>query len=86
MSKLNRIGNKLGLASTLGILLSIGMVLNQNSTQSSVSEVSQRADRQQQMSEAALKAESEMRNMQLAVRAVRLARTSAEVDKGRTDF
>ena len=86
MSKLNRIGNKLGLASALGILLSIGMVLNQNSTQSSVSEVSQRADRQQQMSEAALKAESEMRNMQLAVRAVRLARTPAEVDKGRKDF
>jgi hypothetical protein len=52
MSKLNRIGNKLGLASALGILLSIGMVLNQNSTQSSVSEVSQRADRQQQISEA----------------------------------
>jgi hypothetical protein len=39
MSKLNRIGNKLGLASALGILLSVGMVLNQNSTQSSVSEV-----------------------------------------------
>jgi len=86
MSKLNRIGNKLGLASALGILLSIGMILNQNSTQSSVFEVSQRADRQQQMSEAALKAESEMRNMQLAVRAVRLARTPAEVDKGRKDF
>jgi methyl-accepting chemotaxis protein len=86
MSKLNRIGNKLGLASALGILLSIGMVLNQNSTQSSISEVSQRADRQQQIAEAALKAESEMRNMQLAVRAVRLARTTAEVDKGRKDF
>uniref|UniRef100_Q07JN0 Methyl-accepting chemotaxis sensory transducer n=1 Tax=Rhodopseudomonas palustris (strain BisA53) TaxID=316055 RepID=Q07JN0_RHOP5 len=86
MSKLNRIGNKLGLASAVGILLSIGMVLNQNSTQSSVSEVNQRVDRQQQMSEAALKAESEMRNMQLAVRAVRLARTPAEVDKGRKDF
>ena len=84
--KLNRIGNKLGLASLLGILLSVGMVANQSSTESSVTEANQRADTQQQISDSALKAESEMRNMQLAVRGVRLARTPADVSKGRGEF
>ncbi|HEY0331893.1 MAG TPA: HAMP domain-containing methyl-accepting chemotaxis protein [Rhodopseudomonas sp.] len=84
--KLNRIGNKLALASGLGILLAIGMVANLETTESSVAEANRRADIQQQISDAALKAESEMRNMQLAVRAVRLARTPDEVAKGRSDF
>jgi methyl-accepting chemotaxis protein len=86
MFKINRIGNKLGIASAIGILLSIGMVANQTSTKSSVSEGNQRADLQQQISDVALKAESEMRNMQLAVRGIRLARTLEAVAKGRTEF
>jgi methyl-accepting chemotaxis protein len=84
--KFNRIGNKLGLASLLGILLSVGMVANQNWTESSVTDASRRAQIQQQISDSALKAESEMRNMQLAVRGVRLARTKADVSKGRAEF
>src|SRR6266404_721493 len=84
--KVNSIGNKLGLAGLVGILLSIGMVMNQAATESSVFEVNQRAEIQQQISDNALKAESEMRNMQLAVRGIRLARTPEEVAKSRSQF
>ncbi|QWG19736.1 methyl-accepting chemotaxis protein [Bradyrhizobium sediminis] len=83
---LNRIGNKLGLAGVAGILLAIGMVMNQTATESSVFEANRRAGVQQQISAIALKAESEMRNMQLAVRGVRLARTAEVVAKGRSQF
>lgn len=83
---LNRIGNKLGLAGFAGILLAIGMVTNQTATESSVFEANRRAGVQQQISSIALKAESEMRNMQLAVRGVRLARTAEVVAKGRSQF
>jgi methyl-accepting chemotaxis protein len=86
MIKINRIGNKLGLAGLAGILLSIGMVANQTATESSVFEANQRADVQQQIFDDALKAESEMRNMQLAVRGVRLARAPEEVVKVRSQF
>jgi methyl-accepting chemotaxis protein len=84
--KFNRFGNKLGLASLLGILLSVGMVANESLTESSITEANQRADVDQQIADNALKAESEMRNMQLAVRGVRLARTRADVDKLRGEF
>jgi methyl-accepting chemotaxis protein len=86
MFKINRIGNKLGIAGAVGILLSIGMVMNQTSTESSVLEANRSADMQQQISDVALRAESEMRNMQLAVRGVRLARTPEDVATGRTEF
>jgi methyl-accepting chemotaxis protein len=86
MVKLNRIGNKLGLAGLAGILLSIGMVANQTATESSVSDANRRANVQQQISDNALKAESEMRNMQLAVRGIRLARAPEDVAKGRSQF
>jgi len=84
--KINSIGNKLGFAGLAGILLSLGMVMNQAATESSVFEVNQRAEIQQQISDNALKAESEMRNMQLAVRGIRLARTPEEVAKSRSQF
>src|SRR3981189_334674 len=84
--KTNSIGNKLGLAGLAGILLSIGMVMNQAATESSVFEANQRAEIQQQISDNALKAESEMRNMQRAVRGIRLARTPEEGAKGRSQF
>jgi methyl-accepting chemotaxis protein len=86
MAKLNRIGNKLGLAGLAGILLSIGMVANQTATESSVFDANRRAEMQQQISDNALKAESEMRNMQLAVRGIRLARAPEDVVKGRGQF
>jgi methyl-accepting chemotaxis protein len=86
MVKLNRIGNKLGIAGLAGILLSIGMAANQTATESSVFDANRRAEVQQQISDNALKAESEMRNMQLAVRGIRLARAPEDVVKGRSQF
>ncbi len=86
MGELNRIGNKLGLAGLAAILLSIGMVANERATGSSAARAGLRAETQQKLSDAALQAESEMRNMQLAVRAVRLARVPDEVAKARGQF
>jgi hypothetical protein len=84
--KFNRIGNKLGLASLVSILLSVGMVANQSLTEQSITDANRRADVDQQIADNALRAESEMRSMQLAVRGVRLARTKPDVEKLRGEF
>jgi hypothetical protein len=51
MSRLNRIGNKLGLAGAIGILLAAGMVANQVATESTVTAANTRADRSQRIVE-----------------------------------
>ena len=81
MIKLNRIGNKLGLAGVVGMLLAIGMVANQMMTESTVTVANDRTDRLQRVSESTLAANLNMRQMQLAARGIRLARTPAEVEK-----
>ncbi|MCP9629602.1 methyl-accepting chemotaxis protein [Rhodopseudomonas palustris] len=86
MIKLNRIGNKLGVAGLVGISLAIGMVVNQSVTETKVAEATRVADREAEVSENALIAESEMRNMQLAVRGVRLARSTKEFEQRRGEF
>ncbi|ABD06955.1 methyl-accepting chemotaxis sensory transducer [Rhodopseudomonas palustris HaA2] len=86
MLKLNRIGNKLGIAGLIGISLAIGMVVNQSITESKVKEATRIADVEAQVSEKALIAESEMRNMQLAVRGVRLSRSLKELDQRTSQF
>jgi methyl-accepting chemotaxis protein len=86
MIKFNRVGNKLGLAGLVGILLSIGVVANEMRTEASVSEASRRADVQQQIAGHALRAEADMRSMQLASRGVRLATTKLEIDKADADL
>ena len=47
MVKINRVGNKLGLAGLIGILLSIGVVANQMHTETEFSGANRRADVQQ---------------------------------------
>jgi methyl-accepting chemotaxis protein len=86
MSKINRIGNKLGLAGVVGILLSAGIVANQMITESSVIQANQRADAQQKISDNVTRAETQMRNMQLAIRGIRLAKTRGEIEKGSVEF
>ena len=51
MIKLNRIGNKLGLAGAVGVLLAIGMVANQMVTELKIEGSSERAARSQQVAE-----------------------------------
>jgi len=86
MIKLNRIGNKLGLAGAVGVLLAAGMVANQMITEASIEQASDRASRSQRVADNSLSAHIDLRKIQLAGRDVRLARTSAEVDKTIADL
>jgi methyl-accepting chemotaxis protein len=82
MIKFNRIGNKLGLAGAVGVLLSIAMLTNQMVTESSVNAANQIADKQQGVADHTLATDIALRRMQIGIRDVRLARTPAEIDKG----
>ena len=86
MIKLNRIGNKLGLAGAVGVLLAIGMVANQMVTELKIEEGSERAARSQQVANNSLAAHIDLRKIQLAASDVRLARTRAEVEKAIADL
>ena len=86
MIKLNRIGNKLGLAGAVGVLLAIGMVANQMVTESKIEESSGRAARSQKVADNSLSAHIDLRKIQLAASAVRLARNAAEVEKAVADL
>ena len=80
MIKLNRIGNKLGLAGAVGVLLAIGMVANQMVTEFAVEEGSERAARRSRWPIMRC-AHIDLRKIQLAASDVRLARTPAEVER-----
>jgi methyl-accepting chemotaxis protein len=81
MIKLNRIGNKLGLAGAFGILLAGGMVANQMTTEASVGRATDVADRSQRVAESALSAHSNLRQIEIQARNIRMARTQDEVEK-----
>ncbi|MDP3693169.1 methyl-accepting chemotaxis protein [Bradyrhizobium sp.] len=78
--KFNRIGNKLGLAGVVGVLLAVGLVANQLATESTVAAANDRTDRLQRVAESTLAAHLNMRQVQLAARGIRLARTPADID------
>src|SRR5260370_12241810 len=81
MTKLNRIATKLGIAGLIGILLSVGMVINEVQTESSISEAAHRVDLQRHISEMTLKAESGMKQIQSAARGIRVAKSDAEMSR-----
>src|SRR3978361_1436466 len=81
MIRINRIGNKLGLAGAVGVLLAIGMVANQMMTESTVAGANDRADRSLRVAEGALTAHLNLRQVQVAGRTIRLARDAADVEK-----
>jgi methyl-accepting chemotaxis protein len=86
MIKLNRIGNKLGLAGAFGILLAAGMVANQMMTEASVGRATDVADRSQRVAESALSAHSNLRQIEIQARNIRMARTQDEVEKNAADM
>jgi methyl-accepting chemotaxis protein len=86
MIKFNRIGNKLGLVGAVGVLLSIGLVANQMMSEAKVAGVNDRADRAQRVTEGALAAHADLRQVQLAGRNLRLARTPADIDRSLADM
>jgi methyl-accepting chemotaxis protein len=83
---LNRIGYKLGLAGTVGVLLAVGMVANQMSTDAAVKAANEQAGRSQQVVEKVLSASINMSRTQLAGRSIRLARTQSDVEKIAADI
>ena len=86
MIKFNRIGKKLGLAGAVGVLLSVGMVANQLATESSINAANQRAETQQGVADNVLIAQIAMREMMLASRSIRLAKTPAEVEENANEL
>ncbi|MBI5322833.1 MAG: methyl-accepting chemotaxis protein [Bradyrhizobium sp.] len=84
--KLNRIGNKLGLAGAIGVLLAGGMVANQMMSEAAVEAANGRVARSQRVIDAVFVAQIELRQMQVAARDVRLSKTPEEVDKGIADL
>jgi len=85
MIKFNSVGNKLGVAGLLGILLSIGVVANEMRTEAAIIEANRHAEVQQTIADYARMAEAELGNMRLANRAVRMAITTKEIEKGDAD-
>lgn len=85
MIKINSVGNKLGLAGLLGIVLSVGVVANQIRTEAAITQANRHADVQQTIADYARKVESELGNMRLANRAVRMAITTKEIEKSEID-
>src|SRR5262245_27001 len=86
MIKLNRIGYKLGFAGAVSILLSVGMVANQMMSEADVEAANQRAARAQRVVDGVLAGQLALQQIQSAARSIRLARTTAEVDKGLADL
>src|SRR5882757_4261987 len=86
MIKLNRIGYKLGLAGAVGILLAGGMVANHMMSEWAVEAANSRADRSQRVIDAAIVANLNGRQIELAARNIRLATKAAEVEKNVADI
>jgi methyl-accepting chemotaxis protein len=86
MTRLNRIGSKLGIASSLGILLAIGMTANQFFSETWIEDADLRTDLQQQVGGHIIRSETELRSMQLANRGIRLAKTAVELEGYRNDL
>jgi methyl-accepting chemotaxis protein len=86
MIKLNRIGNKLGLAGAIGVFLAAGMVANQMISEAAVGAANGRVARSQRVIDSVLASQIELRQMQVAARDIRLAKTPDEVDKGIADL
>ena len=81
MIKLNRIGYKLGLAGAVGILLAGGMVANQMMSERAIEAANSRADRSQRVIDAAIAANLNGRQIELAARNIRLATKAADVER-----
>ncbi|UYO47547.1 HAMP domain-containing protein [Rhodopseudomonas palustris] len=79
--KFDRIGNKLGAAGLLGVILAGGMLANQFVAERKIEAANALADGQQYINEHTLEANIALRRMQLAFRDIRLAKAPADLDK-----
>jgi methyl-accepting chemotaxis protein len=81
MIKFNRIGNKLGLAGAIGILLAAGMVANQMMSEAAIEAANSRVARSQRIIDSVSVGQIELRQMQVAAHDIRLSRSPTDVDK-----
>src|SRR3954452_25524205 len=86
MIKLNRIGYKRGLAGAVGILLAGGMVANPMMSEWAVEAANNRADRSQRVIDAAIAANLNGRQIELAARNIRRATKPEDVQKNVADL
>ncbi|MBR1285674.1 HAMP domain-containing protein [Bradyrhizobium sp. AUGA SZCCT0177] len=84
--KLNRIGYKLGLAGAVGILLAGGMVANQMMSERAIEAANSRADRSQRVIDAAITANLNGRQIELAARNIRLSTKAADVERNAAEL
>ena len=69
MIKFNRIGYKLGIAGAFSVLLAIGMVVNQMTSETTVKETDAVADHYQAVADGALSADVALRHFKRRARA-----------------
>lgn len=81
MVQLNRIGNKLGAAGLVGVLLAGAMLAVQMNSENAVREANRKAGVQQLIETHALEANISLRRMQVAVRDMRLVQDAAALAK-----
>jgi methyl-accepting chemotaxis protein len=86
MIKINSVGNKLGLAGLLGILLSVGVVGNGIRTESTIAELNRDAATQQKIADSAYVMQATLRSMQLASNALRMAITTPGIEGASADL
>jgi methyl-accepting chemotaxis protein len=80
MFKINSVGNKLGLAGLVGILLSVGVVANGMRAESDISELNRGATTQQKIADSAYVIQATLRSMQLAANDLRMAITTPAIE------
>jgi methyl-accepting chemotaxis protein len=81
--KFNRIGNKLGAAGLVGIVLSVAIVAHQYVTKASVEEAGRNADMQAQFGNHVIEAETQFGKMQIDARGIGLAAIIGDIDAGK---
>jgi methyl-accepting chemotaxis protein len=86
MIKINSVGNKLGLAGLLGILLSVGVVANGMRAEQTISELNRGAAVQQKIADSAYVIQATLRSMQLASSYLRTAITTPAIEGANADL
>jgi methyl-accepting chemotaxis protein len=86
MIKINSVGNKLGLAGLLGILLSVGVVANGMRAEQAISELNNGAATQQKIADSAYMMQATLRSMQLASSYLRTAITTPAIEGASADL
>src|SRR5262245_19894868 len=74
-----RIGIKLGISAGLGVVLAGGMIVSEQLSGSSISRLNTTAAHQQQIVQDSMATKTAVREMQLVVRDMRLARSADEI-------